>query len=167
MQLTPLDIQQRQFRLRFLRGYDPKEVESFLISVADFVSGLLKEKDDLARDLAERNRQLSEHRDREKTLKNTLLSAQKAVEQMKANAEKEARLLVSEAEVKAERILNNAHSRLAQIHEDIAELKRQRTQLEIKLRSTIETYLKMLDMQQEEEAGVADLENKVKFFTKP
>jgi cell division initiation protein len=167
MQLTPLDIQQRQFRLRFLRGYDPKEVESFLISVADFVSGLLKEKDDLARDLAERNRQLSEHRDREKTLKNTLLSAQKAVEHMKANAEKEARLLVSEAEVKAERILNNAHSRLAQIHEDIAELKRQRTQLEIKLRSTIETYLKMLDMQQEEEAGVADLENKVKFFTKP
>jgi cell division initiation protein len=167
MQLTPLDIQQRQFRLRFPRGYDPKEVESFLSSVADFVSGLLKEKDDLARDLAERNRQLSEHRDREKTLKNTLVSAQKAVEQMKANAEKEAKLLVSEAEVKAERILNNAHSRLAQIHEDIAELKRQRTQFEIKLRSTIETYLKMLDMQQEEEAGVADLENKVKFFTKP
>jgi cell division initiation protein len=167
MQLTPLDIQQKEFRVRFLRGYDPKEVESFLISVADFVSGLLKEKDDLARDLADKNRQLNEHRDREKTLKNTLISAQKAVEQMKANAEKEAKLLVSEAEVKAERILNNAHNRLAQIHEDIAELKRQRTQLEIKLRSTIETYLKMLDMQQEEEAGVADLESKVKFFTKP
>jgi cell division initiation protein len=167
MQLTPLDIQQKQFRVRFLRGYDPKEVESFLILVADFVSGLLKEKDDVARDLAEKNRQLSEHRDREKTLKNTLVSAQKAVEQMKANAEKEAKLLVSEAEVKAERILNNAHNRLAQIHEDIAELKRQRTQLEIKLRSTIETYLKMLDMQQEEEAGISDLENKVKFFTKP
>jgi len=167
MQLTPLDIQQRQFRVRFLRGYDPKEVESFLISVADFVSGLLKEKDDVARDLAEKNRQLSEHRDREKTLKNTLVSAQKAVEQMKANAEKEAKLLVSEAEVKAERILNNAHNRLAQIHDDIAELKRQRTQLEIKLRSTIETYLKMLDMQQEEEAGISDLESKVKFFTKP
>lgn len=167
MHLTPLDIQQKQFRVRLVRGYDPKEVEAFLSSVADLVSGLLKEKDDLARELGEKHRQLNEHRDREKTLKNTLVSAQKAVEQMKANAEKEARLLVSEAEVKAERILNNAHGRLAQIHEDITELKRQRTQLEMKLRSTIETYLKMLDMQQEEEAGIADLESKVKFFAKP
>jgi cell division initiation protein len=167
MQLTPLDIQQKQFRLRLLRGYDPKEVESFLSAIADLVSGLLREKDELARELADKHRQLSEHRDREKTLKNTLISAQKAAEQMKANAEKEAKLVISEAEVKAERILNNAHNRLAQIHEDIAELKRQRTQLEMKLRATIETYLKMLDMQKEEEAGLADLESKVKYFTKP
>ena len=72
-----------------------------------------------------------------------------------------------EAEVKAERILNNAHNRLAQIHEDIAELKRQRTQFELKIRATIETYQKMLDMQKEEEAEVEDLESKLKFFTKP
>jgi cell division initiation protein len=89
------------------------------------------------------------------------------VEQMRANAQKEAKLLVSEAEVKAERILNNAHNRLAQIHEDIAELKRQRTQFELKIRATIETYQKMLDMQKEEEAEVEDLESKLKFFTKP
>jgi cell division initiation protein len=89
------------------------------------------------------------------------------VEQMKINAEKEAKLLVSEAEVKAERILNNAHNRLAQIHEDIAELKRQRTQFELKLRATIETYQKMLDMHKEEEAGAEDLESKLKFFKKP
>jgi cell division initiation protein len=86
---------------------------------------------------------------------------------MKVNAQKESKLLVSEAEVKAERILNNAHNRLAQIHEDIAELKRQRTQFELKLRATIETYQKMLDMQKEEEAEAADLESKLKFFTKP
>jgi cell division initiation protein len=86
---------------------------------------------------------------------------------MKVNAEKEAKLVVSEAELKAERILNNAHNRLAQIHEDIAELKRQRTQFELKLRATIETYLKMLDMQKEEEIEVSDLESKLKFITKP
>jgi cell division initiation protein len=86
---------------------------------------------------------------------------------MKINAQKESKLLVSEAEVKAERILNNAHNRLAQIHEDIAELKRQRTQFELKLRATIETYQKMLDMQKEEEAEAEDLESKLKFFTKP
>ena len=167
MQLTPLDIQQKQFRIRSFRGLDAKEVELFLHSVADLLSAVLKEKDELKRELIEKNRQLNEYREREKTLKNTLISAQRAMEQMKANAEKEAKLLVSEAEVKAERILNNAHNRLAQIHEDIAELKRQRTQFELKLRATIETYLKMLDMQKEEEAEVADLESKLKFFTKP
>ena len=167
MLMSPLEIQQKQFRHRFFKGLDAKDVESFLQKVADQMSGLLKEIDELKRDLGERERQLGEHREREQTLKNTLISAQKTVEQMKLNAQKEAKLLVSEAEVKAERILNNAHNRLAQIHEDIAELKRQRTQFELKLRATIETYQKMLDMHKEEEAEAADLESKLKFFTKP
>jgi len=167
MLMSPLEIQQKQFRHRFFKGLDAKDVESFLQKVADQMSGLLKEIDELKRDLGERERQLGEHREREQTLKNTLISAQKTVEQMKVNAQKEAKLLVSEAEVKAERILNNAHNRLAQIHEDIAELKRQRTQFELKLRATIETYQKMLDMEKEEEAEAADLESKLKFFTKP
>ena len=167
MLLSPLEIQQKQFRLRTFKGLDAKDVESFLQKVADQMSGLLKEIDELKRDLGEKQRQLGEHREREQTLKNTLISAQKTVEQMKVNAQKEAKLLVSEAEVKAERILNNAHNRLAQIHEDIAELKRQRTQFELKIRATIETYQKMLDMQKEEEAEAAGLESKLKFFTKP
>lgn len=167
MELSPLDVQQKQFRTRIFRGLDAKEVEAFLQKVADQMSSRLKENDDLRGELDERMRQLDEHREREQILKNTLVSAQKAVEQMKVNAQKEAKLLVSEAEVKAERILNNAHNRLAQIHEDIAELKRQRTQFELKLRATIETYQKMLDMQKEEEAEVADLESKLRFFTKP
>ena len=166
MLLSPLEIQQKQFPNRF-RGLDAKEVESFLQKVADQMSAYLKQMDDLKRELEDKERQLGEHREREQTLKNTLISAQKTVEQMKVNAQKEAKLLVSEAEVKAERILNNAHNRLAQIHEDITELKRQRTQFEMKIRATIETYQKMLDMQKEEEAEVEDLESKLRFFTKP
>ena len=166
MEPTPLEIQQKQFRVRFFRGLDIKEVESFLQIVAEHMSALLKNIDELRRESQEKEQQLNEYREREQTLKNTLISAQKTVEQMKVNAEKEATLLVSEAEVKAERILNNAHNRLAQIHEDIAELKRQRTQFELKLRATIETYQKMLDMQKEEEVEAADLESKLKFFPK-
>lgn len=167
MLLSPLEIQQKQFRIRFFRGMDAREVEPFLQKVAEQMSALLKEIDELKRELEEKERRLGEHHDREQTLKNTLISAQKTVEQMKINAQKESKLLVSEAEVKAERILNNAHNRLAQIHEDIAELKRQRTQFEAKLRATIETYQKMLDMQKEEEAEAEDLESKLKFFKKP
>ena len=167
MLLSPLEIQQKQFRTRAFRGLDAKEVESFLQKVADQMSAYLKQIDELKREMEGKERQLGEHKEREQILKNTLISAQKTVEQMKVNAQKESKLLVSEAEVKAERILNNAHNRLAQIHEDIAELKRQRTQFELKLRATIETYQKMLDMQKEEEVEAEDLESKLKFFTKP
>ncbi len=166
MLLSPLEIQQKEFRIRFFRGLDAKEVESFLQKVSEQMSVLLKSIDELKRELENRDRQLNEHQEREQILRNTLVSAQKTVEQMKLNAEKESKLLVSEAEVKAERILNNAHNRLAQIHEDIAELKRQRTQFELKVRATVETYQKMLDMQKEEEAEAEDLESKLKFFKK-
>ena len=166
MLLSPLEVQQKQFRIRFFRGLDAKEVESFLQKISEQMSALLKNIDELKRELEDKERELSDHQEREQTLRNTLVSAQKTVEQMKLNAEKEAKLLVSEAEVKAERILNNAHNRLAQIHEDIAELKRQRTQFELKVRATVETYQKMLDMQKEEEAEAEDLESKLKFFKK-
>jgi len=166
MLLSPLEIQQKEFRIRLFRGLDVKEVESFLQKVSEQMSALLKSIDELKRELENRDRQLNEHQEREQILRNTLVSAQKTVEQMKLNAEKESKLLVSEAEVKAERILNNAHNRLAQIHEDIAELKRQRTQFELKVRATVETYQKMLDMQKEEEAEAEDLESKLKFFKK-
>ncbi len=167
MLLSPLEVQQKQFRIRFFRGLDAKEVESFLQKISEQMSALLKNIDELKRELEDKERELSDHQEREQTLRNTLVSAQKTVEQMKLNAEKESKILVSEAEVKAERILNNAHNRLAQIHEDIAELKRQRTQFELKVRATVETYQKMLDMQKEEEAEAEDLESKLKFFKKP
>ncbi len=93
-----------------------------------------------------------------------LFNAQKATEQIKANAEKEAKLILADAELKAEKILQTAHQRLAQLHEDIHELKRQRTQLETKLRSTIETYRQLLDMEKEDNEG--DIENKVKFLNR-
>jgi cell division initiation protein len=71
---------------------------------------------------------------------------------MKANAEKEAKLIVADAELKAEKMLQSAHQRLAQLHQDIVELKRQKIQFESRLRSTIESYQQMLDMQKDNEA---------------
>ena len=54
---------------------------------------------------------------------------------------------MAEAELQAEKILNQAHTRLAQIHDDISELKRQRAQFEVRLRSLIEAHMKILDVE--------------------
>lgn len=150
MESMTTDLQHLQFRKRW-RGYDPQEVDLALQQAVDQIQALKVENAGLRRDLQEQERDLKQYREREKTIRNVLLTAHRTAEQMKANAEKEATLIVSDGEMKAEKILQEAHQRLAQLHEDIAELKRQRIQLETKLRSTIEAYQQMLDMHKEDE----------------
>lgn len=150
MDWTPADIQHKQFRKR-LMGLDPKDVEQFLQMTSEEMAHLRIESADLRRSVQEQEKELKEYKEREKTIRNVLLNAHKTVEQMKANAEKEAKLIIADAELKAEKMLQSAHHRLAQLHQDISELKRQRIQLESKLRSTIESYQQMLDMQKDDE----------------
>jgi len=148
---TPADIQHKQFRKR-LMGLDPKEVEQFLQMAAEEMAHRRMESAELRQRINEQEKELREYKEREKTIRNVLINAHKTVEQMKANAEREAKLIIADAELKAEKMLQSAHQRLARLHQDIAELKRQRIQLESKLRSTIESYQQMLDIQKDNEA---------------
>lgn len=145
------DILPKQFRTRWM-GLDPKEVELFCRQLNDDNQRLKMENAGLQRSLQEQERELQEHKEREKTIRAVFINAQKAAEQMKANAEKEAKLLVAEAEMKAEKILQGAHQRLSQLHNDVAELKRHRLQLETRLRTTLETYQQLLDMGREDDS---------------
>jgi cell division initiation protein len=150
MDWTPADLQHKQFRKR-LMGFDPKDVEQFLQTASEEMAHLRMEGAELRRSVQEQEKELKEYKEREKTIRNVLINAHKTVEQMKANAEKEAKLIIADAELKAEKMLQSAHQRLAQLHQDISELKRQKIQLESKLRSTVEGYQQMLDMQKDDE----------------
>ncbi len=68
---------------------------------------------------------------------------------MKENSRKSAELIIADAEVRAEKILNRAHNRLSQLHEDIVELKRQRMQIEVQISSVIESHSKLLKIGKE------------------
>jgi cell division initiation protein len=149
MKWASIEIQHKRFRTRWL-GLDPREVQLFCQQLTEETHRLKAENSGLRKDLQEQEKELLEHREREKTIRTVLVNVQKTAEQMKANAEKEAKLIVAEAELKAEKILQGAHQRLAQLDSDIAELKRQRMQLETRLRSTIETYQQLLDMNKED-----------------
>jgi len=148
MKLTPLDIQQQEFRMR-LRGYDPREVEVFLEKTADAFEALQRENRRVVAEIQRLEHETQGYRKREETFKQALLNSQKVLEQMKENARKSAELIIAEAEVKAEKILNQAHNRLAQLHEDISELKRQRMQIEVQIGSIIEAHSRLLEMGKE------------------
>lgn len=165
MNLTPLDIQQQRFRTRF-RGFDPQQVDLFLDQMADAFETLLKENEKLKEDIRRLNHEISGYKNREDTFKRALLNSQRVLEQMKKNAQKSADLIVAEAEVKAEKILNRAHNRLAQLHEDIAELKRQRMQVEVEIGAVIKAHTKLLDMSREGMKSIDEEDKKVKLLRK-
>jgi len=149
MKIKPLLIKQKQFRVRF-RGFDRYEVDAFLEQIADTYSLLQQENENIQKELNSLKYERQGYKEREETFKRAMLNSQKVLEQMKENARKSAELIIADAEVKAEKILSKAHNRLAQLNEDIIELKRQRVQIEIQIRSIIESHTKLLDIEKEE-----------------
>jgi len=146
--ITPLDIQQQKFKTK-IRGFDVREVDAFLEQMANVFESLQRTHKHLQEEVRRLELEIQGYRKREETFKRALLNSQKVLDQMKDNAHKSAELIIAEAEVKAEKILNNAHNRLAQLHEDISELKRQRTQIEVQIGSIVEAHSKLLELSKE------------------
>ena len=165
MKMTPLDIQQQQFKTRF-RGFDIREVDVFLEQTAGAFEALQRDNEDNQEEIRRLELEIQGYKKREETFKRALLNSQKILDQMKENARKSAELVIAESEVKAEKILNKAHNRLAQMHEDIAELKRQRTQIEVQISSIIEAHSKMLEISKEGMKEMDEEDSKVKLLKK-
>ena len=144
MDLTPLEITQREFARKW-RGYDPEEVRTFLEQTAEEVTRLNQESTERANQVQRLEAQVRVHQEREDTLRNALITAQKMTEEIKANAKREADLILKEAELKGERLLEMAHRKLAQVQAEIAEFIRQRELFLAKLRGLIRTHQELLE----------------------
>jgi cell division initiation protein len=145
MRITPIDIQQQQFKSR-LMGYDKAGVDQFLEILAGEIERLLRQNQDLQEELAHAKSALAEMREREATLKETLLTTQKVTDELKANARREAELMLTDAEMRAERVMRNAEDRRLQLIEEIQEIKRQKIDFETSLRSLLEKHVRMLEL---------------------
>jgi cell division initiation protein len=166
MNLTPLDIQQQQFQVRF-RGFDIREVDRFLEQVSEAFANVQTDSKNLKEEIRRLKLENQGYKEREETFKRAMLNSQKVLEQMKDNARKSAEVIIADAEVKAEKILNRAHNRLSQLHEDIAELKRQRMQIEVQIRSVIEAHSKLLEIGKESMEAMDESDDKVAVLKQP
>jgi cell division initiation protein len=149
--LTPLEIQKQLFS-RALKGYSPEEVRGYLSLVAEEIERLVKEVDRLSRENVMLRDELDDHSQRERILKDTLLSAQKVSEDVKANARKEAELIVKDAELLSERVVSQAMQRVADIERAIQDLKIERLAVRNRLQSTLDTVQQMITLDSEQEA---------------
>jgi DivIVA domain-containing protein len=122
--LTPLDIRKQEFR-KTLRGYETLGVEDFQIRVADALERALRERSVLEERLAALTEQLRVFREREKAMNEALVAAQQLRQDTRAAAEREAQVVMREAEADAKRILDEARSAEAAVQVRMAEAERQ------------------------------------------
>lgn len=161
--MTPLDILQHKFKMSF-RGFDVREVDGFLGDIADAFQLLMNENETYKNEIDKLKQDIKEYLNREETFKLALLNSQSVMEQMKDNAQKSAEVIIADAEVKAEKILSRANSRLFRLQEDISELKRQRIQMEVRIASVIETHSKLLELGRGEQQEMDEEDAKVRLL---
>ncbi len=150
MRITPLDIQQKQFPIKF-RGFDVEEVYAFLEIVREEMEALIRENSMLKENVSRIEGQLREFKDMEVTLRETLLTAQQMVEDYKNNSIKESELILREAEMKAETMVKSAQEKVITVHEDIVDLKGIRRHFKEELSRLIHGHLQMLQFDNERE----------------
>ncbi|MDO8963872.1 MAG: DivIVA domain-containing protein [Coriobacteriia bacterium] len=143
MKLTPLDIHHKEFR-NSLRGYNQEEVDSFLDEVADEFERLFKENIDLSEKLEAANDKVRSYAEIERTLHNTMLAAQVSAEEIKAKADKEADILLRDAEIKAKELIQGALADKQRTQGELMRIKSAEDDFRLRFRSMLEEYMRQV-----------------------
>ncbi|MBW8873509.1 MAG: DivIVA domain-containing protein [Acidobacteria bacterium] len=154
MAITPLEIQKMRFSQK-MRGYDPTEVEGFLSLLAEDLAGRLAQIEKLERENNYFKQRLEETEHREHQLQQTLLRAQKVSEDITANARREAELTVKEAEMMADKIVQQAVDQSTRFEGKIAELRTARRELQLKFKNTLDLFQRILEAEMDDERSSA------------
>ncbi|WP_096189203.1 DivIVA domain-containing protein [Evansella halocellulosilytica] len=144
MPLTPLDIHNKEFTRGF-RGYDEDEVNEFLDQVIKDYEIVIREKKELTDRVHELEEKLKHFSNIETTLNKSILVAQETAEDVKRNADKEAKLIIKESEKNADRIVNEALSKSRKIALEIEELKKQSSVYRTRFKMLLEAQLELLN----------------------
>ena len=145
MKLTPLDLQQKTFRKARLGGLEERDVRQFLEQVGSELEDMARKVNKQDEELRRREARIVEFKDREHLLQQTLTTAQRIADEMKSHTRKEADIVLSDAELQAEKIIANAQSRRMQLINEIDELKRARASYIQQLGSILDTHKGLLE----------------------
>ena len=144
MKLTAMDINNKEFK-RGLRGYSVEEVDEFLDQVVENYEELYKENSRLKESLSRVNEKLEHYEKLEATIQNTLLLAQNAADQAKESSEKQAELIIGNANETAQRILDKAHGDVISLNDEYEKVKEEFIKFRAKFRGFMNTQLQTFD----------------------
>ena len=155
MRITPLDMRQHRFKAAW-SGYDKTDVVAFLTEAADDYEHAMREIDRLRSDLARMEALLAEHRLREQNLRDTLLTAQRLSGELKEAAQAEARMIVKEAQGRADLLIQKAQVRLEELDHDCNEMRLRRRDAEGSVEATIQALYRALEFIRDQDQTRSD-----------
>lgn len=144
MKLTPMDINNKEFK-RGLRGYNVEEVDEFIDEIIENYEELYKDNAKLKEKLSGATEQIEHYTNIENTIQNTLILAQNAADQAKSTAEKEADMLVKNANEAAQRIMDKAHNDVLVLNDEYEGIKQEFIKFRAKFRNFMNTQLETFD----------------------
>lgn len=144
MSLSPIDIQNKEFKKVF-RGYSEEEVDQFLEKISQDFEASFKENMVLREEKETLEKKLQHYQQLENSLRSALLLAQNTAEETKANAMKEANLIVEEAKLKAERMKEEAKNEMQELTKNLEELRQEERFFRIKFKTLLESHLQLLN----------------------
>lgn len=147
--LTPLEIHNKEFKKGF-RGYNEEEVDEFLDKIVKDYEKLYRDNIELKETIERISSKLEHYQHMEETLHSTLVIAQETAEEVKLNAKKEMELMTKEAEIRAEKMVEDAMSRVRKMTTEYEELQRQQQVFRARFRTMLHAQLEMLGKTEEE-----------------
>jgi cell division initiation protein len=145
MRISPLDIRKQPFR-KTLRGFDKDAVNSFLEMVATEFEKMIKQNDELATKVKVLQARVDEFEKIEKTLNETLLTAQRATDEARVNAQKEAELIIKDAQIRADKYEDASRRNVSKLESELISLKIQRDSFLARFKSMLRDQLSLVDV---------------------
>jgi cell division initiation protein len=141
--ITPLDIHNKEFRTA-MRGYDRNDVDEFLDAIIKDLEQLLRDNASLKEQTSRLQEELAHYHNLDQTLHNALVVAQQTAEEVKAAAKREAQLITREAELKAERLVDDAIAKVRRMTAELDGLRKQAEVFRARLTTILNAQLEML-----------------------
>jgi cell division initiation protein len=153
MHITPLDIRKQTFSKKTF-GADGEEVKNFLDMVASSIENMTKDFADKEDRLKGLEKQIEIYKNIEQNMQDTLMTAQRITDEIKVNAQKEADLIVKDAQIRAHKEMEIAREKALQFQREVADLRHQKGMFLARFRSLLTTQLEMLNVMEGEESSV-------------
>lgn len=142
--ITPIEIENKEFK-KGIRGYNQDEVDEFLDMVKEDFEQLYRENLELKEKVRLFEAQIDKYEGIEETLKATLITAQSAAEDTCSAANKKAKIIVEEAELRSRQIIEQANNRVIEIRKEYDSLVKEFKIFRNKFKSLLEDEIRSID----------------------
>lgn len=125
MSITPVQIREVDLGRAWLRGYRRRGVDELLEEIAESFEKVSRERSHLSDRLEVLGAEAAKHRELEALLYSTLVSAERAAQDMKEQARRESDLIVQEAHVESRRVTRESAAEKRRLEEDMTKIRAQ------------------------------------------